>query len=240
VRPLTIVVLLVGFVAEARAQDEPSSTITEVPSTPAAAPPSAAVPPSLTVPPPPTNPPPQPNKPTMAVRASPSPDQVTRWRDSRVLSVTGSVLNVVGTGLSLTSAIYIAATDYPPSATSLLAPAKPTDTGPALAYAGASVSLAGFVMSAAGLGWEHRILDELGADPGLGRFGVGTTFGVFGFLSIGTSYFFGLTHYLDPHDRSVTILATSITGTALCAIGGILYLTDSSKVKKAWEQLTTF
>ncbi len=194
----------------------------------------------MTVPPPPTIPPPRPDTPSLRVRAAASPDQMTRWRDSRVLSVTGSILNVIGTGLSLTSAIYIAATDYPPSATSLLAPAKPTDTGPALAYAGASVSLAGFIMSAAGLGWEHRILDELGADPGLTRFGVGTTFGVFGFLSIGTSYLFGLTHYLDAHDRSVTILATSISGTALCAIGGLLYLTDSSRVKKAWENLTTF
>lgn len=173
-------------------------------------------------------------------RARPSPDMVSRWHTARVLSVTGSVLNVIGTGLSVGSVIYIVATDYPPSTTQLLAPAKPSDPGPALAYAGASVSAAGFILSAAGLGMEHHLLDQLTADPGRGLFGVGTTFGIVGFGGVGLSYFFGLTNYLNPHDQSVAILATSLTGTALCAIAGILYSVDSSRVKRAWEFVTTF
>ena len=173
-------------------------------------------------------------------RSRPSPDMVGRWRTARALSVVGSVLNVIGTGLSLSSVVYIVATDYPPSATSLLAPAKPSDVGPALAYAGASVSAAGFILSASGLGYQHRLLDELSADPGRGAFGVGTAFGIVGFANVGLSYFFGLTDYLNPHDQSVAILATSLTGTALCAIAGILYSVDSSRVKKAWEFVSTF
>ena len=163
-----------------------------------------------------------------------------RWRTARTLTVLGSVFNLIGTGLSLTSVIYIAATDYPPDTNQLLAPAKPSDPGPALAYAGASASAAGFVLSAVGLGWEHRLLDSLGADPGRGAFGVGTAFGVFGFAGVGLSYFFGLTDYLNPHDQSIAILATSLTGTALCAIAGILYSIDSSHLNEAWRGVLTF
>ncbi|HWE30054.1 MAG TPA: hypothetical protein VHB97_18720, partial [Polyangia bacterium] len=67
-----------------------------------------------------------------------------------------------------------------------------------------------------------------------------TTFGLVGFAGVGASYFFGLTNYLNPHDQGVAILATSLSGTALCAIAGILYAVDSSRVKRAWRGLTTF
>ena len=155
--------------------------------------------------------------------------------------MTGSILNVIGTGLSLASLVYVAATNYPPNANDLLSPAaKPSDPGPALAYAGASASAAGFILSAAGLGYEHHLLDVLGADPGRGMFGVGTAFGVVGFVGVGASYFFGLTDYLNPHDQSVALLTTSLMGTALCAIGGLLYAIDSSHVKRAWELVSTF
>ena len=249
-RALTIAVGL-AFALGAAAQEPPQSTIRETsvpppatPPPPGTPPPVAAPPPSYVVPPPPppiasaTLPPPPP--PLTVSRARPSPDMVSRWHTARVLSVTGSVLNLVGTGLSIASAVYIAATDYPPNPDQLLAPAKPSDPGPALAYAGASVSAAGFVLSAAGLGMEHNLLDQLTADPGRGLFGVGTTFGILGFGGVGLSYFFGLTDYLNPHDQSVAILATSLTGTALCAIAGILYSVDSSRVKRAWEFVTTF
>lgn len=175
-----------------------------------------------------------------AVRSGPTLQMLERWHTARVLSVLGSVLNVIGTGLSLSSAIYIAATNYPPSPNELLAPAKPSDPGPALAYAGASASAAGFVLSAVGLGLEHRLLDDLGADPGRGAFGVGTAFGVVGFVGVGASYFFGLTSHLNPHDQSVAILTTSLSGTALCAIAGILYAVDSSRVKEAWSGVMRF
>ena len=267
-RALTMAVVLA--LAFGAAAEEPQSTIHETtvkPSPPASTPPGAAPAPSPQgpaiapsppgAPPPPSvaMPPPPPPPPTSAsasstmtlpapsltvARSRPSPDMVGRWRTARALSVVGSVLNVIGTGLSLSSVIYIVATDYPPSATSLLAPAKPSDVGPALAYAGASVSAAGFILSASGLGYQHRLLDELSADPGRGAFGVGTAFGIVGFANVGLSYFFGLTDYLNPHDQSVAILATSLTGTALCAIAGILYSVDSSRVKKAWEFVSTF
>jgi hypothetical protein len=165
---------------------------------------------------------------------------VRRWHTARVLSVLGTVINTIGTGLSMASIIYIAVTNYPPSAANLLAPARPTDAGPALAYAGASASAVGFALNAAGLGWEHRLLGEVGADPGRGLFGAGTALGVLGFATVGASYFFGLTDYLNPHDQSVAILATSLSGTALCAIAGLLYAIDSSHVKRAWRTFNNF
>jgi hypothetical protein len=169
-----------------------------------------------------------------------TPDMVRRWHTARVLSVLGSLVNSIGTGLSLASVIVIAVTDYPPSTASLLAPAKPSDVGPALAYAGASASLVGFALNAAGLGYEHRLLAEVGADPGRGIYGAGTALGLVGFAAVGASYFFGLTDYLNPHDQSIAILATSLSGTALCAIAGVLYLADSSRVKRAWRGFNSF
>lgn len=232
-RPLVALVLL-AFAIDAAAQEPPSPEAPPTPAAPVEAVP--APPPSPVV----VSPPPQTNTAATAVRASPSPEYVGRWRTARALSVTGSVVNVLGTVLSLTSAIYIGVTDWPPSASSVLTPAKPSDVGPALAYAGASASAAGFILNAAGLGYEHHVLDLLGADPGRGMFSVGTTLGIMGFAGVGASYFFGLTNYLNAHDQGIAILATSLSGTALCALAGILYAADSSKVKKAWLSLTTW
>jgi hypothetical protein len=172
---------------------------------------------------------------------APPDDIVQRWHRTRVVSVIGSLTSIIGTGLSLSSIIYIGVTHYPPSAGDLLgAPAKPSDTGPVLAYLGSSVSAASFVLTAGALGYEHHLLDELGADPGRGRFGVGTAFGLVGLVGIGAGYFFGLTNYLNPHDQGVAIIATSISGAALCTIASILYASDSSRLKSAWRNLTTF
>jgi hypothetical protein len=182
-----------------------------------------------------------PPPPIVTLHAGPSPEVVEHWHDSRVVSVLGTVLNSIGTGLSLTSAIYIGIKNYPPSAKQLLAPqAKPSDFAPALAYAGASASAVGFALTAGALGYEHHLLDKLGADPGRAHYGAGTALGVVGFASVGLSYFFGLTDHLNPHDQSVAILTTSLTGTALCAIAGLLYAIDSSHVKRAWRELGNF
>jgi hypothetical protein len=35
-------------------------------------------------------------------------------------------------------------------------------------------------------------------------------------------------------------LATSIGGTTLCTVGSLLYASDSARMKRAWELLTTF
>jgi hypothetical protein len=136
--------------------------------------------------------------------------------------------------------IYIAATHYPPSANDLLNPPKPTDTGPVIAYVGSTTSAAGFILSASALGYEHHLLDRLGVDPGRGRFAIGTAIGVVGFVSVGASYFFGLTPYLDAHDQQVAVLATTIGGATLCAIAGVFYAIDSSRNKSVWNNLGTF
>jgi hypothetical protein len=131
--------------------------------------------------------------------------------------------------------------DYPPSANDVLAPsAKPTDVGPMLAYTGASLSAVSFLLTAGGLGAQHSVLSHLGIDTGRGHFAAATTLGVLGTLSTATSYFFGFTGYLNPHDQSVAILTTSITGTALCGLASILYLIDSSRMKRNWKTYTTF
>ena len=225
--------LVLGLTIDAAAQESTIRTVS-----PSAGDPTTTSPTST---PPVTVPPRQQSDTTTTVRAAPTEEVRQRWHTARVLSVTGSVINAIGTGLSVTSVIYIGVTNYPPNASDVLAPAaKPSDPGPALAYAGASVSAFGFVLNAAGLGYEHHVLDDLGADTGRGLFGAGTAFGIFGFASTGLSYFFGLTSYLNPHDQGIAILATSLTGTALCAIGGLLYATDSSRVLKAWRSVTTF
>ena len=169
-----------------------------------------------------------------------TPDVVDAWHRARIVSVTGTLLSVVGTGLSLASVIYIVASHYPPSATDLLNPPTPSDPGPVLAYVGSSTSAAGFILSASALGYEHHLLDLLDVDPGHGRFAIGTSIGVLGFLGVGASYFFGLTNYLDAHDQEIAILTTSIGGAALCAVAGLFYAFDSSRNKAVWRTLGTF
>jgi hypothetical protein len=197
-------------------------------------------------------PPPPPRPPTVTItapplavqplptRITPEADVIARWQRARIVSVIGTLLSLVGTGLSLASVIYVAATHYPPSAQDLLNPPAPSDPGPVLAYVGSSTSAAGFIFSATALGYEHRILDRVGVDPGRGFFAAGTAIGLLGFTAVGASYFFGLTHYLDPHDQQVAVLATSIGGAALCGLAGLIYVFDSSRDKKVWKRLSTF
>jgi hypothetical protein len=203
--------------------------------------------------PPPPQAPTPPNRPvamaTQPTPAAPSlfplhvamtPDVVDAWHRARIVSVTGTLLSVVGTGLSLASVIYVAVSHYPPSATDLLNPPTPSDPGPVLAYIGSTTSAAGFILSASALGYQHHLLDQLDVDPGHGRFAIGTSIGVLGFLGVGASYFFGLTNYLDAHDQEIAILTTSIGGAALCAVAGLFYAFDSSRNKAAWKTLATF
>jgi hypothetical protein len=236
-------ILALTLAFDAAAQESPeqaqaSPSAPSSPSEPAPPPPAPSPAPRVEV----MAPPPPPRLMLPATQhPAPSPDQISRWRTARVLSVFGSILSIAGTALSLSSVIYVAVTNYPPSPGDLLSPqAKPSDPGPILAYVGSSASAAGFVLSASGLGLEHHILDQLGADPGRGRFAVGTSFGVLGFISVGAGYFFGLTNYLDPHDQSVALLTTTIGGAALCAIASVLYASDSTRLQKAWSALTTF
>jgi hypothetical protein len=233
-----VAMLALGLTIDAAAQE---STIRTISPAEAAQPPAQVTPAPITPPPSVTVPPPQPNDAATAVRAAPSPEYQASWHKARIVSVTGSVVNTVGTLLSLTSIIYIGVTNWPPEANDVLSPkASPSDPGPALAYTGASLSTAGFILNAAGLGYEHHVLDRLGYDPGRGLYGFGTTLGLLGILGTGASYFFGATSYLNPHDQGNAIIATSITGAALCGVAGILYAVDSSHVLKAWRTLSTF
>jgi hypothetical protein len=215
--------LAVALTFEAAAQEPPS---------PLPAPPPP--PPSVTIPAPPLQVQPLPT------RITPESDVIARWRRARIVSVIGTLLSLVGTGLSLASVIYVAATHYPPSGHDLLNQAAPSDPGPVLAYAGSTTSAAGFIFTAAALGYEHRILDRVGVDPGRGLFATGTVIGMLGFTAVGASYFFGLTNYLDAHDQQVAVLATSIGGAALCGLAGLVYLFDSSRDKKVWKHLSSF
>ncbi|HXU74616.1 MAG TPA: hypothetical protein VN947_35215 [Polyangia bacterium] len=181
-----------------------------------------------------------PPPPPLPLGITPAPDVVDRWQRARIVSLVGTMLGVIGTGFSLASVLYIAATHYPPSASDLTNPPSPSDPGPTLAYVGSSASAAGFVLSASALGYEHHLLDRLGVDPGRGTFGVGTAIGVVGFVGTGASYFFGLTDFFGPRDRSIAVLATSIGGAALCGLAGILYTFDSSRNMRVWKGLGSY
>jgi hypothetical protein len=169
-----------------------------------------------------------------------TPAIAARWHHARVLEGFGTAFGLIGTALSISSAIYVVATDYPPSANDFLHPAKPTDTGQVLAYAASSTSALGFSLSAGGLAWQHRILDEVGIDTGRGLFVGGTVIGILGLVGVGAGYFFGLTNYLNPHDQSIAVLTTSLGGALFCTVGSLLYGMDSSRMKRQWQSITTF
>jgi hypothetical protein len=187
---------------------------------------------------------------------SPSHEMADRWHRGRVLYGIGSVTSLLGSALTLSSVITVAVTGYPcdpndafhqlnPNDTCNpnnpnFRPAQPTDAAPLLGYMGSTASALGFVLSAAGLGYQHHLLHELEADPGRAMFAAGTTFGVMGFATVGASYFFGFTNYLNPHDQGLAILATTITGTALCLLGGLLYTIDEGRMQRIWRRISTF
>jgi hypothetical protein len=176
----------------------------------------------------------------MAPPRSLSPETVSRWHGARALQVTGGVIGLLSTGLSLSSTIYVVATGYPPKADDFLHPAKPTDTGPILAYVASATSVLGFGLSAGGLGWQHHILDELGADTGRGVYVGGTVLGILGTVATASGYFLAFTDYLNPHDQSISLLVTTLTGAALCTTASLMYAVDSSRMKRAWRNLSSF
>jgi hypothetical protein len=193
---------------------------------------------------------------TPAAKVVVSPQMQARWARARFLYGMGGVTGLVGSALTISSVLIVVITGYPcdpndqihkinPNDTCnargmMYQPPKPTDAVPLLAYLGSSVSALGFVFSAAGLGQQHHLLRELNADIGRGPFYGGTTLGLMGFTAVGLGYFFGFTHYLNPHDQGVAILACTITSAAFSALGSLLYAIDASRTKKAWRGLGTF
>jgi hypothetical protein len=188
--------------------------------------------------------------PLTPARLAVPPRLVTRWHRGRAAYTVGAVTGLLGTGLTLSSVIVVAVTGYPCNPndpihqinpndscnrnSSHYDPPRPTDAAPLLAYLGSSASALGFILSASGLGVQHSVLRELGADTPRGLLHGGTALGLLGFLSVGASYFFGFTDYLNPHDQGIAILATTVSGAALCAVGSLLFSVDASRTKKAW------
>jgi hypothetical protein len=175
----------------------------------------------------------------------------TRWSNARIMYGFGGFTGLAGTALTISSVIVVAATGYPCNPHDPLNPgrdrcnetnmtAAPTDAAPLLGYLGSSLSAFGFVFSAGGLGWQHKLLRELGNDTSRGIFYGGTALGVSGFVATGLGYFWGLTDYLSPHDQGIAILATTITSTVLCALGSLLFTIDSRRVKQVFERLNAF
>jgi hypothetical protein len=222
-RCLALVVAL-GLARVAVAQEEPPPAIEHPSLTPEYAPPSMS-------------------------SHTPSPIMVERWHRARVLYGVGSVTSLIGTALSLSSVLAVAITGYPcnpisidPNDSCNKSPPKPTDPAPLLAYIGSSTSALGFVLTASGLGLQHHLLYEMGGDTSRGVFAGGTILGLLGFLSVGTSYVFAFvnTNTLSPHDQGIAIIASSLTGTGLCLLGGLLYTIDAGRLKTAWDRLGTF
>ncbi len=229
----------------------PSYTNPPPPSSPSYPP---YTPPSYATPAPPYTPPPpgsNASAPTFL-----SEETIGRWHRGRVLYGLGGVTGLIGAGLTISSVLIVAITGYPCDPNSAAhqlnpkdtcnkngtnyKPPKPTDPEPLLAYMGSSVSAAGFIFSAAGLGWQHHVLKELDADIDRGLFHAGTAFGVFGNAAVGAGYFFGFSKYLNPHDQAIAVLATTITGAGLCALGTLLYTIDAGRAKRAWDRFSTF
>jgi hypothetical protein len=251
-------------IAPAAAQEElpAQSTITTQGETPAPPPPPPA--PAPSTPPAPTQstitpvqaPSTTTPPPSTPVKSSPfvTESQKSRWSHARNMYGFGSITGLVGTGLTISSLIVVGVTGYPcnpndpihqidpkdtcnPKSGAFDKP-SPTDAAPLLSYLGSSVSAFGFIFSAAGLGWQHAILLEANNDIPRGVFYGGTVLGVIGFVSTGVGYFFGLTDYLNPHDQGVAILATTVSATAFCAIGSLLYAIDASRTKRAWNEIS--
>jgi hypothetical protein len=119
-------------------------------------------------------------------------------------------------------------------------PPKPTDAVPLLGYLGASSSALAFILSASGLGYQHHLLAELGADPGRGVFYAGTAFGLLGFVAVGTSYFIGLTDLLSPRDQALGTFGLTLTSTLFSVLAGVLYFADAARTQRAFDGLIRF
>lgn len=168
------------------------------------------------------------------VPAGPPLEVVRRYRAGRVVAGTGTLISLIGSGLTLTS--WIAA------------PFVDTKQDPwpvAVGYAGAGATGVGVILSATGLGLQHSALAQVGADPGRGLYATGTLFGVLGLLTVGGSYFLGATHYVysnpgEENQRLALEYGTIAASAILLTVSGILFVSDSSRLGRAYKRLTTF
>jgi hypothetical protein len=190
--------------------------------------------------PPPMNDLPPADPTTLRAEGPSSRTFVRQWRGARVMNGFADAIGLLSTGLSISSAIYVAAAHYPPSAGDLTSPPKPSDPAQALSYVSSGSSAFAFGLAAGGLAWRHAILRKLDADPGRGLFIAGTVVGLVGIASIVTSYIVGFVDVGNPHDQSIAVLVTSLGGSTIANVGVAMYAKDASKVQKAWKAMTTF
>lgn len=170
------------------------------------------------------------------VPAGPPLEVVRRYRAGRVVAGTGTLICLIGSGLTLSSWIAEIVID------------KDKDPRPialGLGYAGAGAAGLGVILSATGLGLQHSALAQVGADPGRGLYATGTVFGVLGLAALGTSYFVGATSYVygkpgEEHERNAVLFGTTVASAVLLSVGGILFVSDSGRLGRAYRRLTTF
>jgi hypothetical protein len=170
------------------------------------------------------------------IPAGPPLEVVRRYRAGRVVSGTGTLFSLVGTGLSLSSWIAELVIDTETER-------RPIARG--LGYAGTGANALGVILSATGLGLQHSALARMGADPGRGLYATGTVFGVLGLLTMGGSYFIDVTHYVYSHpgeerQRNAALFGTIAASAVLLSVGGILFFSDSRRLSRAYKRLTTF
>ena len=223
--------VLSGMVATAHSQ----SPLPEDPSPPAYDPGPPPVPTYDPAAPPPSTYTPSlpPSLPLRSVVPALDPVVHHRFRSGQVVYGVGTAVGLIGSGLTLASIIVTAVYGLDQSAgqnTALI--------GPGLAYGGSGATGAGFILAATGLGMQHNALALIGQDPGRGMYATGTVFGILGLCGIGTSYFFGLTHYVD--NSTAIAFGTSIAATALLTVGGLLFFSDATRLGSIYRRLTTF
>ncbi len=232
-----IVWMVLGFAHPTFAQSAPPND--PYPPVYPAPPPAypAPAPPPPTVPPYPPYPP---YSPSLQLQAPVPVGLIAQWRGARAMNIFSGIIGLASTGLSVTSAIYLGAAHYPPSASDLAHVPKASDPGEILSLVSSGSAAFSFGLGAGGLAWRHHILQRLNADPGRGLFIGGTVVGAIGLAAIVTSYIIGFGNIGNPHDRSISVLTTSLGGSAVCNIGSALYAADSSNLTKAWNSLMTF
>lgn len=155
------------------------------------------------------------------------PRSLRDWRTGERLFTAGTVIGLVGSGVTIAGGIAggIAGTDSPITQS--------------LVYGGAALNGTSVILTSTGLGLKHRALDLVGRDPGRLFYGIGTTLNMLGLVVIGVS--FGLTGSnalsgLGPEYQSVPVF-TAAAGSGLMLLGSLVYVLDLKRVGKAWATI---
>lgn len=157
---------------------------------------------------------------------------LARWRTGRFLSGSGTAFSLLGTGLVLSGLLTAAAYN--------------DKVGTYIVYGGSASHTLGFMFSATGLSMQHRALEESGVSYSRVTFGLGTALNAVGLVAVGASYVIAATNIVPSNpdvsfdDRTTAGLVTSLTGSILMSLGGILYFADSRKMRQLAARFGTF